>query len=119
MQLIWPDPFNAMCARLYGLSPNRDGEPMPASEHRLFPIVLHCVHCDVHLALWDHQSHVEIMHPDCQSCQIEIVLSNAFMTDMREAIAAAFGELESAPGRGPLARRVHAPSSRRSDDHAS
>lgn len=66
---------------------------MKHAQHTLFPIKLHCVHCERYLDLWDHQHHVEVLHPRCESCHVELRLSEAMMTDMRVAIQEAVNEL--------------------------
>ena len=60
--------------------------PNPQQDHRLFPIGLHCCHCDRWFRLQDAIGHLRQHMRLCGFCQADMQLVNDMLLDVRTAL---------------------------------
>lgn len=61
---------------------------MKPTGHQLFPLGLHCPHCDEWRPLEASMTHSEVQHPACQWCEADRFLVETLIEDARAALLA-------------------------------
>ncbi len=54
--------------------------------HRLFPLGMHCCHCEQWNPIAYVAKHVNLVHPDCRSCGLELMLAESLFEEAEEAL---------------------------------